>query len=182
MPNQGGLVQLEKGILFPLRDSCYRAANSYRPVTVPVFIRRHHISWRKCPVVRSEIIVIASYFFDALGPLAPSHFRIDLKATTLTDSFQDFLDGVSARCKAATYTVQLRHRRNADIQDAAEITPTFQRGITNKWYEISPKTFYFPNVDIKKFFFTLGFKNYIVQMVAVTTDTHLEPFFLNGLL
>jgi hypothetical protein len=35
---------------------------------------------------------------------------------------------------------------------AAEITPTFQRGITNKWYEISPKTFYFSNVDITKFF------------------------------
>jgi hypothetical protein len=35
---------------------------------------------------------------------------------------------------------------------AAEITPTFQWGITNKWYEVSPKTFYFPNVDIKKFF------------------------------
>jgi hypothetical protein len=33
-----------------------------------------------------------------------------------------------------------------------EITPTFQRGIKNKWYEVSPKTFYFPNVDIKKFF------------------------------
>jgi hypothetical protein len=57
----------------------------------------------------------------------------------------------------------------------------FQRGITNKWYEISPKTFYFPNVDIKKFVY-LGFKNYIVQMVAVTVDKHLEPFFLNGLL
>jgi hypothetical protein len=39
------------------------------------------------------------------------------------------------------------------IQGAAEITPTFQKGITNKWYEISPKTFYFPNVDIKKFFY-----------------------------
>jgi hypothetical protein len=64
---------------------------------------------------------------------------------------------------------------------AAEITPTFQRGITNKWYEISPNTFYFPNVDIKKFF-TLGFKNCIIQMVAVTADTHVEPFFLNGLL
>jgi hypothetical protein len=37
------------------------------------------------------------------------------------------------------------------IQDAAEITPTFQRGITNKWYEVAPKTFYFPNVDITKF-------------------------------
>jgi hypothetical protein len=30
--------------------------------------------------------------------------------------------------------------------------------------------------------FTLGFQNYIVQMVAVTADTHLESFFLNGLL
>jgi hypothetical protein len=39
------------------------------------------------------------------------------------------------------------------IQGAAEITPTFQRGITNKWYEVSPKTFDFPNVDIKKFFY-----------------------------
>jgi hypothetical protein len=67
------------------------------------------------------------------------------------------------------------------IQSAAEITPTFQLGITNKWYEVSPKTFHFPNVDIKTFF-TLGFQNYIVQMVAVTADTHLEPFFLNALL
>jgi hypothetical protein len=39
-----------------------------------------------------------------------------------------------------------------EVQGAAEITPTFQRGITNKWYEVSPKTFYFPNVDITKFF------------------------------
>jgi hypothetical protein len=39
------------------------------------------------------------------------------------------------------------------VQDAAEITPTFQRGITNKWYEISPKTFHFPNVDITKYFY-----------------------------
>jgi hypothetical protein len=39
------------------------------------------------------------------------------------------------------------------IQGAAEITLTFQRGITNKWYEVSPKTFYFPNVDITKFFY-----------------------------
>jgi hypothetical protein len=38
------------------------------------------------------------------------------------------------------------------VQGAAEITPIFQRGITNKWYEISPKTFYFPNAGIKKFF------------------------------
>jgi hypothetical protein len=67
------------------------------------------------------------------------------------------------------------------VQGAAEITPTFQRGITNKWYEVSPKKFFLPNVDIKKFF-TLGFKNYIVQMVAVTADIPLEPFFLNGLL
>jgi hypothetical protein len=67
------------------------------------------------------------------------------------------------------------------IQGAAEIITTFQRGITNKWYELSRKTFYFPNVDIKTFF-TLGFKNYIIQMVAVMADTHLEPFFLNGLL
>jgi hypothetical protein len=67
------------------------------------------------------------------------------------------------------------------IQDAAEITPTFQRGITNKWYEISPKTFYFQNVDITKFF-TLGVQNYIFQVVVVTADTHLEPFFLNSLL
>jgi hypothetical protein len=37
------------------------------------------------------------------------------------------------------------------IQSAAEITPTFQRGITNKWYEVSPKTFYFPNVDITNY-------------------------------
>jgi hypothetical protein len=40
-----------------------------------------------------------------------------------------------------------------EVQGAAEITPTFQKGITNKWYEISPKTFYFPNVDITKFFY-----------------------------
>jgi hypothetical protein len=39
------------------------------------------------------------------------------------------------------------------IQSAAEITPTFQRGITNKWYEVSQKTFYFPNVDITKFLY-----------------------------
>jgi hypothetical protein len=39
------------------------------------------------------------------------------------------------------------------IQGAAEITPTIQRGITNQWYEISPKTFYFPNVDITKGFY-----------------------------
>jgi hypothetical protein len=67
------------------------------------------------------------------------------------------------------------------IQGAAEISPTFQRGITNKWYEVSPKTFYFPNV-ISKSFFNLGFKNYNVQMGAVTADTHVEPFFLNGFL
>jgi hypothetical protein len=41
------------------------------------------------------------------------------------------------------------------------------------------KNFFFPNVDIK-IFFSLDFKNYIVQMVAVTADTHLEPFFLNA--
>jgi hypothetical protein len=40
-----------------------------------------------------------------------------------------------------------------NIQGAAEITPTFQRGITNIWYEVSPETFYFPNVDITKFFY-----------------------------
>jgi hypothetical protein len=34
---------------------------------------------------------------------------------------------------------------------------------------------------MSKSFFTLGFKNYIVQM-AMTADTHLEPFFLNALL
>jgi hypothetical protein len=44
-------------------------------------------------------------------------------------------------------------RVSINIQSAAEITPTFQRGITNKWYEISPNTFYFPNVDIKKCFY-----------------------------
>jgi hypothetical protein len=48
------------------------------------------------------------------------------------------------------------------------------RGIT--------KNFLFPKCRYKKSFFTLGFKNYIIQMVAVTTDTLLEPFFLNGLL
>jgi hypothetical protein len=46
-----------------------------------------------------------------------------------------------------------RMGRRLLIQGAAEITPTFQRGITNKWYEISPKTLYFPNVDITKFFY-----------------------------
>jgi hypothetical protein len=61
------------------------------------------------------------------------------------------------------------------------MTPTFQRGIKNKWYEVSPKTFYFPNVDIKNFFFTLSFKNYIVKMVGVTADTHLEPFTLTSM-
>jgi hypothetical protein len=39
------------------------------------------------------------------------------------------------------------------IQGAEEITSTFQRGITNKWYEVSPKTFYFSNVDITKVFY-----------------------------
>jgi hypothetical protein len=39
------------------------------------------------------------------------------------------------------------------IQDAAEITPTFRRGIKKQWYEVSPKTFYLPNVDIKNFFY-----------------------------
>jgi hypothetical protein len=67
------------------------------------------------------------------------------------------------------------------LQGAAEITPTFQRGITNKWYEVSPKVF-ISQMSISQSFFTLGFQNYIVQMVAVTADTHLEPFFLNGLL
>jgi hypothetical protein len=43
--------------------------------------------------------------------------------------------------------------RYSVVQDAAEITPTFQRGITNKWYDVSPKTFYFPNVDIKRVFY-----------------------------
>jgi hypothetical protein len=40
-----------------------------------------------------------------------------------------------------------------NVQVAAEITPIFQRGITNKRYEISPKTFYFPNVDTTEFFY-----------------------------
>jgi hypothetical protein len=44
---------------------------------------------------------------------------------------------------------------------AAEITPTFQRGITNKWYEVSPKTFYFPNVDITKCFYFRFSKLYL---------------------
>jgi hypothetical protein len=39
------------------------------------------------------------------------------------------------------------------VQIAAEITPTFRKGIKKQWYELSPKTFYFPNVDIKKFFY-----------------------------
>jgi hypothetical protein len=47
----------------------------------------------------------------------------------------------------------VNHNNMVKLQGAAEITPTFQRGITNKWYEISSKTFYFPNVDIKKFFY-----------------------------
>jgi hypothetical protein len=67
------------------------------------------------------------------------------------------------------------------IQDAAEITPTFQKGITNNGTKSHQKLFIF-QMSISKRFFTLGFKNYIVQMVAVTADTHLEPFFLNGLL
>jgi hypothetical protein len=46
-----------------------------------------------------------------------------------------------------------RYATPKDIQDAAEITPTFKRGITNKWYEVSPTTFYFPDVDITKFFY-----------------------------
>jgi hypothetical protein len=45
------------------------------------------------------------------------------------------------------------HSRMVVVQGAAEITPTFQRGITNKWYQISPKAFHFPNVDITKFFY-----------------------------
>jgi hypothetical protein len=49
-------------------------------------------------------------------------------------------------------THAVSNRTIREIQGAAEITPTFQRGITNKWYEVSPKTFYFQNVDIKKFF------------------------------
>jgi hypothetical protein len=70
---------------------------------------------------------------------------------------------------------------NIILQSAAEITHTFQRGITNKWYEISPKTF-FSHMLIPQSVFTLGFQHYIIQMVAVTADTHLEPFFLNDLL
>jgi hypothetical protein len=77
-----------------------------------------------------------------------------------------------------TQVKTLYKQQTSHIQSAADITPTFQRGITNKWYEVSPKTFYFPNVDITKFF-TLGFQNYIVQMVAMTADTHLEPFFFS---
>jgi hypothetical protein len=46
----------------------------------------------------------------------------------------------------------VHHTSYINVQSAAEITPTFQRGIINKWYEVSPKTFYFPNVDIKTFF------------------------------
>jgi hypothetical protein len=83
----------------------------------------------------------------------------------------------SSLCRLRSHLlIQTRH-----LQRAAQITPTFQRGITNIWYEVSPKTFYFPNIDIAKFFY-FSFQNYIVQMVAVTADTHLEPFFLNGLL
>jgi hypothetical protein len=47
------------------------------------------------------------------------------------------------------------------IQGAADITSTFQRGITNKWYEVSPKTFYFPNVDNTKFFYFRFSKLYL---------------------
>jgi hypothetical protein len=43
------------------------------------------------------------------------------------------------------------------------------------------KNFSFPKYRYQNVFFILGFQNYIVQMVAVTADTHLEPFFLNGL-
>jgi hypothetical protein len=45
------------------------------------------------------------------------------------------------------------------IQGAAEIIPTFQRGITNKWYEVSPKmvrgitkNFLFPKCRYHKVF------------------------------
>jgi hypothetical protein len=38
------------------------------------------------------------------------------------------------------------------LQGAAEVTPTFQRGITNIWYAVSPNTFYFPNIT-KHFLF-----------------------------
>jgi hypothetical protein len=54
-----------------------------------------------------------------------------------------FVDTHEKSTKYSSFTTML--------QDAAEITPTFQRGITNKWYEVSPKTFYFRNVDITKF-------------------------------
>jgi hypothetical protein len=50
------------------------------------------------------------------------------------------------------FNTQYALPKKMNIQGAAEITPTFQKGITNKWYEVSPKTFYFPNVDITKFF------------------------------
>jgi hypothetical protein len=49
--------------------------------------------------------------------------------------------------------MQLRYNSYIAYTGAAEITPTFQRGITNNWYEVSPKTFYFPNVDITKCFY-----------------------------
>jgi hypothetical protein len=37
-------------------------------------------------------------------------------------------------------------------------------------------------MSISQSVFTLGFQNYIIQMVVVTADKHLEQFFLNGLL
>jgi hypothetical protein len=63
---------------------------------------------------------------------------------------------VSETAKRISKIFQDRYASDANeriIQCAAEITPTFQRGITNKWYEVSAKTFYFPNVEIKKFFY-----------------------------
>jgi hypothetical protein len=55
--------------------------------------------------------------------------------------------------RGKTKHLQLPSLLKQIIQDAAEITPTFQRGITNKWYEVAPKTFDFPNVDGTKFFY-----------------------------
>jgi hypothetical protein len=115
MSSQGiSVVQLAKGTPFLLRDSCYRAARSYLPVslypysvTVIKVADKMSCSWIQVLTrilimsLKSEIMVIASSSFDGLGPLASSRIRINLKAMTLTECCQDSLDGVSARRETA---------------------------------------------------------------------------------
>jgi hypothetical protein len=72
--------------------------------------------------------------------------------------------------KSLYYTGCGRNNSHISKEDYKQMV----RGIT--------KNFLFPKCRYQKFFFVLGFKNYIVQMVAVTADKHVEPFFFNGLL